>query len=73
MDTIGKEGFSKTVINTVSKKDEKELTEEESEDKLRQFVKKNESLIKQYGMFRNYDDSRKFMTVRLINTNCTRI
>lgn len=62
VDTISKEGFSKTVVNTAApRKKDDDLTEEEKEKKMREFIKKNEKEIKKFGMFRNYDDSRKFL------------
>lgn len=63
VDTISSDGFSKTVINKPAKRKEEELSEEEKEDKMKAFIKENEKLIKQYGLFKHYDDSRKFMMV----------
>lgn len=62
VDTISKPSFSKTVINTKPKeKSYEELSEEEKEVRMRDFVKNNEKLIKQFGMLRKYDDSKKFL------------
>lgn len=63
VDTITKEGFQKTVINkNINKKPDENLTEEERAEKMRNFVKENEKIIKQFGMLRKYDDSKKFLT-----------
>ncbi|XP_052865201.1 hsp90 co-chaperone Cdc37 [Anopheles cruzii] len=62
VDTISKPGFQKTVINksAINRKVE-ELSEDEKERNLRDFVKKYEKQVKQYGMLRKYDDSKKFL------------
>jgi len=64
VDTIGHEGFSKTVINTKKPADAKVLTEEERAQKLQEFTRANESLMKQFGLLKKYADSRKFLLVR---------
>uniref|UniRef100_A0A646QEX0 Hsp90 co-chaperone Cdc37 n=1 Tax=Hemiscolopendra marginata TaxID=943146 RepID=A0A646QEX0_9MYRI len=61
VDTISKEGFTKTVINAAPARKKENLTEEEKEQQQREFVKKNESAVKKYGMLRRYDDSKKFL------------
>jgi len=61
VDTISQPGFSKTIINKSASLNNDNLTEEEKEEKMRKFIAKNEALIKGYGMFRNYDDSRRYM------------
>ena len=62
VDTLSQPKFSKTIIN---KKEEKksydEMTDEEKEQHMKQFVKDNEKLIKQFGMLRRFDDSKKFL------------
>lgn len=62
VDTISKEGFNKTVVNiTPKRKDDEDLTEEEREKKMKEFVKQHEKELKQYGMFKRYDDSKRFL------------
>lgn len=62
VDTISKPGFEKTVINKkVGRKADENLTEEEREQRLKQFVKDNEKLCKEYGMLRKYDASKRFL------------
>jgi cell division cycle protein 37 len=62
VDTLSQPKFSKTVIN---KKEEgpsyDQMTEEQKEQHMKKFVKENEKLIKQYGMLRRFDDSKKFL------------
>lgn len=62
VDTISKPGFAKTIINTKpAEKPYHELSDEEKEQRMRDFVKENEKLLKQYGMLRKFEDSRKFL------------
>ncbi|KAH8251022.1 hsp90 co-chaperone Cdc37 [Drosophila bipectinata] len=62
VDTISKPGFEKTVINKkAGRKPDENLSEEEREQRMKQFVKDNEKLCKQYGMLRKYDDSKRFL------------
>lgn len=63
VDTIGQDGFTKTVINTKApRKDEDSgLSDEEKEKRMKQFVKENEKKLKEFGMLRKYDDSKKFL------------
>ncbi|ODN06611.1 Hsp90 co-chaperone Cdc37 [Orchesella cincta] len=61
VDTIGHDGFSKTVINTKEKPSAAPLTEEEKGKRLQTFTKENESLLKKFGMFRKYEDSKRFL------------
>lgn len=62
VDTISQPGFEKTVLNKQAvRKPDENLTEEEKEVKMKQFVKENEKLCKQYGMLRKYDDSKRFL------------
>lgn len=61
VDTISKEGFQKTVINKSAINKKQELTEDQKELNLKEFIKQNEKLLKQYGMLRKYEDSKKFL------------
>lgn len=62
VDTISKPGFAKTVINTKpARPSYDDLTDEEKEVRMRDFVKDNEKLLKKFGMLRKYDDSKKFL------------
>ncbi|MBN3305802.1 CDC37 protein, partial [Amia calva] len=60
VDTLSKEGFSKSVVNI--KPDKSEETEEEKEQKHKTFVEKNEKQIKHFGMLRRWDDSQKYLS-----------
>ncbi|XP_037086861.1 hsp90 co-chaperone Cdc37-like [Pollicipes pollicipes] len=62
VDTISSDGFSKTVINTKPKRSDEDLTEEEREERMRDFVQKYEKDIKKYGMLRKFDDSKRFLS-----------
>ena len=64
VDTIGQDGFTKTVINTrpPRQEDDTGLTDEEKERRMKQFVKENEKKLKEFGMLRKYDDSKIFLT-----------
>lgn len=63
IDTIGQDGFTKTVINTkpARKGDDSSLSDEEKEKQMKQFVKDHEKKLKEFGMLRKYDDSKKFL------------
>uniref|UniRef100_G3PKR9 Hsp90 co-chaperone Cdc37 n=2 Tax=Gasterosteus aculeatus aculeatus TaxID=481459 RepID=G3PKR9_GASAC len=60
VDTLSKEGFSKSVVNV--KPDSAEETEEEKEKKHKTFVEKYEKQIKHFGMMRRWDDSQKYLS-----------
>ncbi|KAM8845719.1 hsp90 co-chaperone Cdc37 [Spinachia spinachia] len=60
VDTLSKEGFSKSVVNV--KPDSAEETEEEKEHKHKTFVEKYEKEIKHFGMMRRWDDSQKYLS-----------
>lgn len=63
VDTLSQPKFSKTIINKkVDEKSYDEMTDEEKEQHMKKFVKENEKLIKEYGMLRRFDDSKKFLT-----------
>lgn len=62
VDTLSQPKFSKTVINKkVEGPSYDEMTEEQKEQHMKKFVKDNEKLIKEYGMMRRFDDSKKFL------------
>lgn len=63
VDTIGQDGFTKTVINSrpPRREDDSGLSDEEKEKRMKQFVKENEKKLKEFGMLRKYEDSRKFL------------
>lgn len=61
VDTISSDGFSKTVINRPPSRKNEELSEEEKEQRMKEFVKKHEANIKKYGMYRSFDDSRRYL------------
>uniref|UniRef100_A0A8C1CZ37 Hsp90 co-chaperone Cdc37 n=1 Tax=Cyprinus carpio carpio TaxID=630221 RepID=A0A8C1CZ37_CYPCA len=60
VDTLSKEGFSKSVVNVKPEKEEE--TEEEKEEKHKTFVEKYEKQIKHFGMLRRWDDSQKYLS-----------
>lgn len=61
VDTISKEGFTKTIVNKPQKRQHEELTEEEKMDRQREFIREHESNLKKFGMLRKFDDSRRFL------------
>lgn len=61
IDTICKEGKSKTIINKLEPRKPENLTEEEKVERLQKFTAENEKLIKKFGMMRKYDDSQEFL------------
>ncbi|XP_042341917.1 hsp90 co-chaperone Cdc37 isoform X1 [Plectropomus leopardus] len=60
VDTISKEGFSKSVLNV--KLETKEETQEEKVEKHKTFVEKYAKEIKHFGMLRRWDDSQKYLS-----------
>ncbi|XP_071400218.1 hsp90 co-chaperone Cdc37 [Centroberyx affinis] len=60
VDTLSKDGFSKSVLNI--KPAAEEETEEEKEEKHQTFVEKYEKEIKHFGMMRRWDDSQKYLS-----------
>ncbi|XP_013879902.1 hsp90 co-chaperone Cdc37 [Austrofundulus limnaeus] len=60
VDTLSKDGFSKSIVNV--KPDPSEETEEEKEQKHKTFVEKYEKQIKHFGMLRRWDDSQKYLS-----------
>ncbi|XP_071275119.1 hsp90 co-chaperone Cdc37 [Agelaius tricolor] len=60
VDTLSKDGFSKSVFNV--KPEEKEETEEQKEKKHKSFVERYEKQIKHFGMLRRWDDSQKHLS-----------
>ncbi|KAK2511089.1 Cdc37 [Columba livia] len=60
VDTLSKDGFSKSVFNV--KPEEKEETEEQKEKKHKSFVERYEKQIKHFGMLRRWDDSQKYLS-----------
>ncbi|XP_019731367.1 hsp90 co-chaperone Cdc37 [Hippocampus comes] len=60
VDTLSKEGFSKSVVNI--KPEVLEESEEDKEKKHKTFVEKYEKQIKHFGMLRRWDDSQKYLS-----------
>ncbi|XP_041831078.1 hsp90 co-chaperone Cdc37 [Melanotaenia boesemani] len=60
VDTLSKDGFSKSIVNV--KPESFEETEEEKEQKHKTFVEKHEKQIKHFGMLRRWDDSQKYLS-----------
>uniref|UniRef100_A0A3Q2NPI2 Hsp90 co-chaperone Cdc37 n=1 Tax=Fundulus heteroclitus TaxID=8078 RepID=A0A3Q2NPI2_FUNHE len=60
VDTLSRDGFSKSVVNVKSEAGEE--TEEEKEQKHKTFVEKYEKQIKHFGMLRRWDDSQKYLS-----------
>ncbi|KAM6394795.1 hsp90 co-chaperone Cdc37 [Rhynochetos jubatus] len=60
VDTLSKDGFSKSVFNVGA--EEKEETEEQKERKHKTFVERYEKQIKHFGMLRRWDDSQKYLS-----------
>ncbi|XP_058587646.1 hsp90 co-chaperone Cdc37-like [Neofelis nebulosa] len=61
VDTLSKDGFSKSMVSTKPKQTE-ESSEEVREQKHKTFVEKYEKQIKHSGMLRRWDDSQKYLS-----------
>uniref|UniRef100_A0A8K9UZP8 Hsp90 co-chaperone Cdc37 n=1 Tax=Oncorhynchus mykiss TaxID=8022 RepID=A0A8K9UZP8_ONCMY len=60
VDTLSKEGFSKSMLNI--KPEVTEETEEQKEEKHQTFVDKHKKEIKHFGMLRRWEDSQKYLS-----------
>ncbi|XP_005109382.1 hsp90 co-chaperone Cdc37 [Aplysia californica] len=60
IDTICKDGKSKTLINKAPPPP-KEMTEEEKIEKQQEFTKKYKTQIRKYGMLQKWDDSKQYL------------
>jgi len=62
VDTICKEGFSKSIINKKENEDkDEELSEEDFLKKQKEYQDKHEKHLKQYGMLSKPEESKKFL------------
>ncbi|XP_040571837.1 hsp90 co-chaperone Cdc37 [Lepeophtheirus salmonis] len=61
VDTLSKDGFSKTAINKTGSYEKKELTEDEKAENMKEFVKSYKNEIEKYGMFSKFDDSKNYL------------
>lgn len=61
IDTICKEGFSKSIINKSKEEQDKNLSDEEFLEKQREYQQKYEKELKQYGMLSKPEESKKFL------------
>lgn len=62
VDTICKDGISKTVINKPQPRENlANLSDDERERLSKEFIKKYEKDIKKFGMLRRYEDSKQFL------------
>ena len=62
VDTISKEGWSKTIINKPKPKvDRSQLSEEELEKLYKEFIAKNEKKIKHFGLLAKAEDCKQYL------------
>ncbi|XP_007951765.1 hsp90 co-chaperone Cdc37 [Orycteropus afer afer] len=61
VDTLSKDGFSKSMVN-IKPEQAEEDSEEVREQKHKTFVEKYEKQIKHFGMLRRWDDSQKYLS-----------
>lgn len=61
VDTISKDGWEKTIINAPQKLKEAPATEEEKEQRYKDFVAQNEKKIQEFGLLAKWDDCKKFL------------
>jgi cell division cycle protein 37 len=63
VDTISHDKFTKTIINNEpAKRSDAEMTEEERAERYKNFLDKSKTKIKHFGMLRNYEDSKRYLT-----------
>ncbi|XP_037674163.1 hsp90 co-chaperone Cdc37 isoform X2 [Choloepus didactylus] len=61
VDTLSKDGFSKSMVNTKPEPAEED-SEEVREQRHKTFMEKYEKQIKHFGMLRRWDDSQKYLS-----------
>ena len=61
VDTISKEGFSKTVVNTQPSRKDKEMTEDERLKYMKEFTEKYGDELRHFGVLQKYDDSARYL------------
>jgi len=61
VDTISKDGFSKSSINKQLPRKQQDMSEEEREEKMKKFVQENQKDLKAFGWLNKMDDSKAFM------------
>ena len=58
VDTISKDGFSKSSINKQLPRKQQDMSEEEREEKMKKFVQENQKDLKAFGWLSKMDDSK---------------
>ena len=58
VDTISKDGFSKSSINKPLPRKQQDMSEEEREEKMKKFVQENQKDLKAFGWLSKMDDSK---------------
>ena len=58
VDTISKDGFSKSSINKPLPRKQQDMSEEEREEKMKKFVHENQKDLKAFGWLSKMDDSK---------------
>lgn len=61
VDTLSKDGFTKTIINKPKEKKEEVLTEDEKWKRSQEFMDKHEKEIKKFGMLHEYHDCKEYL------------
>lgn len=62
VDTISKEGWSKTVFNkSTPREDRSELTDEELEIRYKEFVDQHQDKVKEYAMLSKFEDAKNYL------------
>ena len=62
VDTISKEGFSKTLMNKQEQlRDTSTMSEEEREKHMKEFVKEHEAEMKHFGWLKHFNDSKAYL------------
>jgi len=64
VDSLSSDGFSKSIINKPVPRTNEHLTEEEREEKMRNFVKAHKKEIEEFGWLKKYEDSKAYMMDR---------
>ena len=71
VDTISKDGFSKSSINKQLPRKQQDMSEEEREEKMKKFVQENQKDLKAFGWLSKMDDSKGAKCIFVLHRLCT--
>ena len=64
VNTLSNDGFSKSIINKPAARTNDNLTDEEREKKMKDFINEHKKEIQEFGWLNKFDDSKAFLLER---------